>query len=165
MAKSYQHASYSLADYILTLGIDSYELRTLLGLSSSSISIGGEGQYMGSVKVSYTTDQWTTKADATGAWTHSKSYDQSGTITVSINQMSPAVIRFIGIVAAYYSSNEVRDGFTITLKKAGNNETFNVLGEDCRIRKNADQDFASEAQEQDWVFNAGRISFNVPSGE
>lgn len=165
MGKSYQHASYSLADYILTLGIDSAELRTLLGLSSTSVSIGGEGQYMGSVTVAYSTDQWTTKADATGAWIHSKSYDQSGTFTVSINQMSPAVIRFIGIVAAYYSSNEIRDGFTLTLKKAGNNETFNVVGEDCRIRKNADQRFDTEAQDQEWVFNAGRISFSVPSGE
>ena len=164
MAKAYQHASYSLADYILTLGIDSAQLRSLLGLSENTISIGGEGQYMGSIKVAYTSDQWSMKADATGAWTHSKSYDQSGTFSLSLNQMSPAVIRFIGIVAAYYSSNEIRDGFTLTLKKAGNTETFNVVGEDCRPVKIADQTFEAESSEQDWTFNVGRITFNVPVG-
>ena len=163
MPKSYQHASYSLADYILTLGVDSVALRNLLGLSSNSISIGGEGQFLGSIRISYTTDQWSTKADATGSWVHSKSYDQSGTFTLSINQMAPAVIRFIGIVAAYYSSNEVKDGFTLTLKKAGNNETFNAVGEDCRVTKIADQDFGNEADDQDWVFTSGRITYNVPS--
>lgn len=163
MPKSYQHASYSLADYILTLGVDSASLRAMLGLSSNSISIGGEGQYLGSVKVSYATDQWTTKADATGSWTHSKSYDQHGTFTVDINQMSPAVIKFIGIVSAYYSSTQIKDGFTLTLKKAGNNDTFNSVGEDCRVVKIPDQEFEPEAKDQSWVFTSGRISFNVPS--
>lgn len=163
MAKSYQHATYSLADYILTLGVDSVSLRNLLGLSSNSISIGGEGQFLGSIKVAYSADQWSTKADATGSWVHSKSYDQHGTFDLELNQMAPAVIRFIGIVAAYYSSTEVRDGFTLTLKKAGNNETFNVVGEDCRIVKIAEQSFANEAENQTWSFTAGRITFNVPS--
>lgn len=160
---SYQYASYSLADYILTLGIDSPSLQNLLGLSSSTISIGGEGQFLGSVKVAYNTEQWTTKADATGSWCHSKSYDQSGEFSIEINQMAPAVIRFIGIVSTYYSSNEVKDGFTLTLKKAGNNDTFNVMGEDCRIKKNADQEFGKEAADQTWSFTAGRITFNVPA--
>ena len=165
MGKAYQHASYSLADYILTLRVDSAQLRNLLGLSTDSISIGGEGQFLGTIKVGYVTDQWTVKADATGAWTNSKSYDQHGTFTLSINQLAPVVIRFIGIVSAYYSSTEVKDGFTLTLKKAGNNDTFNVMGEDCRISKIADQNFAAEAEDQDWIFTSGRISFNVPSGQ
>lgn len=165
MPKSYQYASYSLADYILTLGVDSTSLRNLLGLSTNTISIGGEGQFLGSVKVAYTSDQWTTKADATGSWCHSKSYDQSGQFTLEINQMAPAVIRFIGIVSAYYSSTEIKDGFTLTLKKAGNNETFNVVGEDCRIVKITDQEFGNEAADQSWSFTSGRITFNVPSGQ
>lgn len=163
MPKAYQFASYSLADYILTLGVDSAALRNLLGLSTNSFSIGGEGQFLGSVKVTYNTDQWSTKADATGSWVHSKSYDQSGEISLDINQMAPAVVRFIGIVSAYYSSTEIKDGFTLTLKKAGNNETFNVVAEDCRIKKIADQEFEPEAKDQTWAFTSGRITFNVPS--
>lgn len=161
--KSYQYASYSLADYILTLGISSQALINKLGLSSNTISIGGEGQFIGKINVAFNTPQWKTVADATGAWVHSKSYDQSGVFSLDINQMSPAVIRFISIVSAYYSDNEVRDGFTITLQKTSNNETFDVMGEDCRIEKIADQDFEDEAKEQSWKFLSGRITFNVPA--
>jgi hypothetical protein len=163
MATAYQHASYSLADYILTIGIDSASLQQKLGLSENKISIGGEGQFLGSVKVALETPQWSTKADSTGAWVHSKSYDQHGTFELEINQMAPAVIRFIGIVSCYYSDTEVKDGFTLTLKKAGNNETFNVMGEDCRIVRIADQSFGNEADNQTWTFTAGRITFSVPS--
>lgn len=134
-------------------------LRDKLGLIEDNISIGGEGQFMGSISISYNTDQWTTSADSTGAWVHSKSYDQSGTITVDINQMSPAVIKFIGIVSAYYSVPDLRDGFTLTLKKADSNDTLTIVAEDCRVQKIADQEFDDEAAEQSWTFTSGRISF------
>lgn len=164
MAKSYQFASYSLADYLITLTVNSVELRNNLGLSTDSFTVGGEGQFMGSITVSYAVDQWTTDADATGAWVHSKSFDQHGTIALSINQMSDAVVRFIGIVSAYYSSNNINDGFTLSVQKAGNTGTFAISAEDCRIQKIPDQAFGDEAAEQTWTFTCGRILANVPVG-
>lgn len=163
MPKSYQYASYSLADYILTLTVNSTVLRNKLGLSADSFTIGGEGQFMGSIAVAYETNQWTTSADATGAWVHSKSFDQHGTISLTINQMSDAVIRFIGIVSAYYSDNNLNDGFTLSVQKAGETGTFAISAEDCRIQKIANQEFGDEAAEQEWVFTCGRISMNVPA--
>ena len=162
MAKSYQYASYSLADYILTLTVNSTVLRNKLGLSANNFTIGGEGQFMGKLTVSFETNQWTTSADATGAWVHSKSFDQHGTISLDINQMSDSVIRFIGIVSAYYSDTNINDGFTLSVQKAGETGTFAIAAEDCRIQKIADQEFGNEAAEQSWVFTCGRILMNVP---
>jgi hypothetical protein len=157
---SYQHNSYSLADYILTLRVTSSKLKTYLGLTSDSIQIGGQGQYLGTVSTALKTDQWTTKADATGAWTHSKSYDQSGTVTVELNQMADAVVRFIRICEAYYSSTDVRDGFDITITKT-DDTSFAINCEDCRIVKIPDQKFASESDDQSWEFTAGRIVYSM----
>ena len=160
MAKAYQFASYSLADYILTLKVSDATLRNQLGLSSNEIQVGGEGQFLGKITVKYNTPQWKVQADATGAWVHSRSFDQSGTVTVNINQMSDAVIRFIRICTAYYSSNDVRAGFSLSITKASD-MSFAANAEDCRISQIPNQDFDKEAGAQDWEFVSGRIMLNV----
>ena len=161
MDNSYQYASYSLADYILTLKVDDVTLRTKLGmLADDTIQVGGQGKFMGKITVAYNNPQWTTKADATGSWVHSRTFDQSGKITVSINQMSEAVIRFIRVCSAYYSSTTVKAGFSLTISKASDT-SFAANCEDCRIEKIPDQDFEKEAADQQWVFLSGRISMNV----
>ena len=157
---SYQFASYSLADYALVLKVEDTALQAALGLSTDTVRIGGEGQFMGKITVKFTTPQWSTKADATGAWVHSRSFDQSGEVNVSINQMSDAVIRFIRIVEAYYSSIDIRAGFTLTISKTSD-VSFSVACEDCRVVKIPDQVHDKEAQEQEWAINSGRIIVNA----
>lgn len=156
---SYQYASYSLADYVLALKVNDQNDLAAFGLTSDTLTVGGEGQFLAKVTVKISNAQWTTKADATGAWVHTRSFDQSGNITLSINQMSDAVIRFIRIVEAYYSSSNIRSGFTLTLSKSSD-VSFSVLCEDCRITQIPDQTHDKEANDQEWVFTSGKITFN-----
>lgn len=156
---SYQHASYSLADYILTIKCNG-DLQSQLGWLTDSYSIGGQGQFLGDLSVELSTAQWSTEADATGAWVHSKTFDQHGTISLRLNQMAEATYKLINALMAYYSSTEIKDGFTITLTKTGDAD-FAVEAEDCRITQLPAQDFQDAAQEQAWSFTCGRITVNA----
>lgn len=183
-------ARYSLSDYILVVTIPS-EIKSLFSIGTTSdgqttskdetsFSIGGNNSYTGSVTVSYKTDQWITTGDATGSWVHTMSRDRTGTVSVSINQVSDRIKTLIRLCQAYYDLNSsqnigennafdgtasfsdkdvssVSRGITLTVNDRNNNVLCTCL--DCYITKIADQQFAASPNDQNWSFTSGRITF------
>ena len=142
---------YSLANYILSIEPQDQTLKQMFG----TISIGGQGSAVGSVKVAQQTDMWSTKGYATGAWVHSKNLDRHGTCNVTLKQLSNEVMKFIKLCNVYYTANF--DGCTLTLTDAKGNKVATC--EDCYIQKISDQEFGEEAADQDWAFTCGKVSF------
>ena len=141
---------YSLANYILSIEPADASLKTMFG----TISIGGEGSYLGSINVSMNSSLWSTTGYATGAWVHNKSLDKSGTCKININQLSDKVIKLIKLCNVYYSGDY--NGVTITVSDNSGNKVATCV--DCYIQKLADQSFSTTADSQDWTFTCGQIS-------
>lgn len=143
---------YCLANYILTVDIPED-----VGFGTQSISIGGEGSYLDSITISMSSDMFSTEGDATGGWIHTKSLDRTGSVTVSVKQISDKVAVFKSLVNVYMNLNTESSGMTLTLRDMLNNTI--AICEDCVISKIPDQAFSSTPTSQSWTFNAGRITF------
>lgn len=143
---------YSLANYILSIDSNNPNLKNMFG----TISIGGEGSYLGNITLSITNDMWTTTGYATGAWVHNKSLDRHGNITVQLNQISDPVSKFIQLCKIYYGNDY--EGFTLSLSDINGNKI--ATGIDCYITKIPDQVYENEAGTQNWVFTCGQINYN-----
>lgn len=142
---------YCLVNYILTADIP-----VDIGFGVQSVSIGGEGSYLDSITISMNEDMFTTKGDNTGSWVHIKNLNQTGKITVAVNQVSDRIAIFKALVNAYANVDST-SGMTLTLRDTLN-DTIAVC-EDCVITKIPDQAFSSEPATQTWTFNAGKITF------
>ena len=142
---------YSLANYILSIEPADPTIKSMFG----TISIGGQGSYLGSIRLSVKTDLWTTKGFATGAWVHDKSLDRTGTCTVNLHQLSDEVIKFIKLCNIYYGGDY--NGCTLSVSDTNGNKVASC--EDCYIQKPADQEFADTSADQDWIFTCGKVSF------
>lgn len=142
---------YCLVNYILTADIPAD-----IGFGVQSVSIGGEGSYLDSITISMNEDMFTTKGDNTGSWVHIKNLNQTGKITVTVNQVSDRIAIFKALVNAYANVDST-SGMTLTLRDTLN-DTIAVC-EDCVITKIPDQAFSSEPATQTWTFNAGKITF------
>lgn len=147
---------YCLASYILTA-----EIPNDIGFGIQSVSIGGniggEGSYLNSVTIHMEKEMFTTQADDTGSWVHVKSLNRSGTIEVSIKQVSDKIAIFKALVNAYANLNFEADGMTLTLRDALGNTI--CVANDCLLQKIPDQAFASEPDNQSWTFTCGQIIF------
>lgn len=154
---------YSLADYTLTVIFNDSSFVSAAGLSSNSISIGGEESYLNNFTISYANSSiWTTSADSTGSYVHNKNLQKNGSIQISINQMSEQVKQFIQICNVYFSSSNIHSGATI--KVYANNGTDNVAdlictATSCFIQGIPPQGFAAQAQNQNWTFTCGKIVY------
>lgn len=142
---------YSLANYIASIEPQDEKLKSMFG----TISIGGQGSYLGSIKLSLSADLWSTKGFATGAWIHDKNLDKTGTCTITLHQLSSEVIAFIRMCNVYYTGDYA--GCTIAVSDAQGNKVATC--EDCYITKIADQEFSNESADQDWGFTCGKVSF------
>lgn len=140
---------YSLANYILSIDADDAAIRSMFG----AISIGGEGDAIGSISLSVG-EMWSTKGYATGAWVHEKSLDRHGTASVSINQLSPTVAKLIQLAKLYYG--EDYNGFTLTITDISGNKIATCT--DCYITGIPQQSFGTSASDQTWSFTCGRIT-------
>ena len=100
---------YSLANYILSIDSNDERIKSLFG----TISIGGEGSYLGSIAVGLATSMFSTSGYPTGGWVHNKNLDRHGTTTVTLNQLSDKVAKFIQLCKLFYQ--EDYDGFTLSL--------------------------------------------------
>ena len=143
---------YSLANYILSIDSNDSEIKNIFG----TISIGGEGSYLGSISLSLQNPMWETTGFATGAWVHNKSLDRHGSATLTISQLSDAVARFIQLCKLYYSGDY--NGFTLSLSDIAGNRIATCV--DCYIEKIADQSFEAQSGNQSWVFTCGQINYN-----
>ena len=142
---------YSLANYILSIDSSDASIKSMFG----TISIGGEGSYLGSVVVSQNKNMWETKGFATGAWVQDKNLDRTGTCTVQLQQLSSEVQKLIRLFNVYYAGNY--GGATITLADIFGNKVATCT--DCYIQKAADQSFAESSENQSWTFTCGKVAF------
>ena len=144
---------YSLANYILSVDSNDPEIKSIFG----TISIGGEGSYVGSINLSLANPQWSTTGYSTGGWVHNKNLDRHGTATVSLNQLSEPVAKFIQLCKLYYSTTDY-EGFTLSLTDVAGNNIASCI--DCYISQIPDQTYEDQAGMQSWAFTCGQINFN-----
>ena len=142
---------YSLANYILSIEPLDDTLKSIFGTTS----IGGEGNALDSIVLSQPTDMFSTSGYATGAWVHNKNLDRHGTATISLNQLSDRVGRFIQMAKLFISGDY--DGFTLSLSDINGNKIATCV--DCYITKIPDQSYANESANQSWVFTCGQINY------
>lgn len=143
---------YSLADYILTIKPNELNAQAVFG---NDISIGGEGDYVGSISLSRQNDMWSTTTFTTGAWIHNKNLSRSGSVSVQLNQLAPQVGRFIQLCNVYYGSDY--EGFTLTLTDSEQNQIAECI--DCYITGIPEQTFGDNAADQTWKFTCGQINY------
>lgn len=159
---------YSLSDYILSVQIPE-ELRDVFSTSaitSSSdedniISIGGEQSYLGSITIHLDTNNtFSVEGDNTGSYVVNKNLNKSGSISITINQVSDKVKTLIRLFETYYSADTITEGMTITVSHAigGGNQEMVAMAKDCYLNL-PDQVFGNEATTQSWSFVCGRIDF------
>lgn len=159
---------YSLTDYILSVKIPDELLDVFatdtndLEESSNHITIGGDGSYVGTIKVSMNKEQWTTEGDATGGYVHSKSKDKTGKVTVELNMLTDVVLKLTRLIETYDSSDTITNGLTLTVSKAtssGNSvEICNCV--DCYLVKHPDGDWEDSAKNMSFDFTCGRITYS-----
>ena len=149
---------YSLANYILSIKIPQ-ELKAVFG---EDFIVGGagdnqRGSYTTSIDVSRNQDLYTLKADATGSWVHEKNLNQSGTISVNLNQMAPVGAKLTKLFYALsaYSGNQ-----EITMTICGNDSTPIITANDCVLANIPDLQLQSSVNDRTWTFNCGQVIYN-----
>lgn len=145
---------YSLSDYIMSITIDDSIISNQLNVRE--ISVGGEQSYLGLIEVNVPNSIYSTEGDNTGSWVHNKTLNKTGTVSLSINQLSPQIKTFITICNIYYKHAN-NTGMTITIKDRGNN--IITTANDCYIQGIPRQSLGATASMQSWVFTCGEIIF------
>lgn len=143
--------NYSLADYILTIS----DITEEFGLTN--IQIGGQGSMTDSMSAARNKDMYETEGDDTGGYVHNKSYNKTGLINITLNQLSENVGKFKTLCNVYHRT-AVQKGFTITLTDSEGN--IICTGNDCMPKGIPEQAFAGTAGTQTWVLTCGVLEFN-----
>lgn len=146
---------YSLSKYILTITIPA---SVAAQFGTSTISVGGVGSYTESIAIEYAEDQWTLQGDATGGHVFNKSNNRTGSVQVSLNQLSEKVAQFKTLCNIYYQSEEIDEGLTLELRSLDG--VMVATCDDCLVRKIPGQAFAATAATQTWELLAGVITFH-----
>ena len=141
---------YSLSNYILSIEPNDPEIKRLFG----TLSIGGEGSVTDSIVISPEGTLFSTTGYATGGWVHNKSQDRHGSASLSINQLSKNVAKFIQLANLYYENDY--DGFTLAVSDLAGNKVATCI--DCYISSIPSQEFRSTASNQTWSFTCGQIN-------
>ena len=151
---------YSLADYKLSVSIPQ-SLRTGANsmFSESTIVIGGQGTSVGSIDVETDNPVWTKSSDASGAVVFEKSYDRSGTVSVSLRQTSDKVLILKKLFSAMYKAETNVEGLTMTLTDDKNDEVCTCT--DCVIPDIPAQSFGEKSASQTWKFLVSNIDYNI----
>lgn len=142
---------YSLANHILSIESNDPSIQSIF----DTVSIGGEGSHIGSISINQNSSLWTTNGFATGAWTHDKNLDRTGTVVIVINQLSDDVAKFIRMCNMFYSGDY--GGFTLTLTNNIGEKLATCI--DSYIQGIPSQDFAANSGNQRWTFTCGKIAF------
>jgi len=149
-------ARYSLARYILTVQLPDDFDATFITAFGQSLSIGGEGSMVGSIKIALAKDLWETEGDSTGGYVHNQSLDRTGTCEVSLKQVADAVAKFIRLCNCFYKS-DVNYSTGLYLELKDNEGNIVATCKDCYISKIPDQEFADKAGDQTWTFTCGKV--------
>ena len=142
---------YSLANYKLSISINDVVLRTAFG---SALTVGGNGSQLESMTVSPNANIFDIESYATGGYVFNKSYDRSGSVSVTLNQLSDEIGKFKNLINMYYSGDY--GALTIVLTNNENEKVIECV--DCLPTKIPDQQFQSTAQTQTWGFSVGKIT-------
>ena len=142
---------YSLADYILSVKFDDAALNQMFG----DISIGGEGDAVGSIEISRTQNMWETETFSTGAWVHNKNLSKAGTAVLNISQLSNKVERLKMMFNIYYTGDY--GGCTLTLVDGyGNKVCTCTKTQKVRIKARksvlSEQIFKKKGEMTEWKF-------------
>lgn len=144
---------YALANYIVTITVPS-----ALSDMFSDITIGGQGKAIGSISVNRQGSIYSVKGYATGGYVFDKNLNRTGSVSISINQMSDEVVKLIRLFNAYYAGDY--DGMTISIKDNLNNKTVaNCI--DCMPSSIPNQSFGESAADQEWSLDCGEINYIV----
>lgn len=154
---------YSLADYTCKITLpDNLYTNEGVSLAGKVITLGGpgktgiEGSFVGSIAVSRSADMWSTEGDPTGSWTHTKNLNRTGSVAISLSQISNDIVLLNMIAAIYENDTYQNTGMSI---KVFRNDTIVANCEDCYITRVPSQDFGSTAAMQTWTLTAGRVTF------
>lgn len=156
--------NYSLADYDFAIrSID----RDGTVNDKFNLTLGGAGNFLGSVKVDFDGEVWSKEADVLGNVVFTKSYDRSGSITISLNMLSENVQWFNRILQVYYSgairssnySQEDDPMFSINIYRAGvsKSSTPEVEATYCMLKANPSIEFGDTAAMREYTFLAAEI--------
>lgn len=143
---------YSLANYILSIEPNDATIKQMFG----TISIGGEGSTVGAISLTPNETMYKTTGYATGGWVHDKSLNRTGVASITLNQLSKAVSKFIQMCKVFYADDY--DGFTLSLSDINGNKVATCI--DCYISKIPTQEFGATAADQTWDWTCGQINFN-----
>lgn len=148
---------YALANYQIAISINDTQLRNLF---SDEIVIGGAGTYMGNISVNRESNVYEVQGDNTGSYVFNQNLNKTGTVTLSINQLSDDVIKLKRIVEWCYT-HEISP-FTITVR-SNTLESTSVktvcICNDCLVQGVPTQSFGDAATNQTWTFICGKIDF------
>lgn len=145
---------YSLADHVVTIGLPP-DVSNASGLPKT-ISIGGEGSYLGSISISRNSPLFTTTGDATGSWHHDKNLNKTGKVTLQINQLAPQVAQLISLFKLYEKSSTLTDGLTIVVTEG--NDTVASCN-DCYVDQVPEMSFGDTASNQSWSLTCGEVMY------
>lgn len=146
---------YSLAKYIATISIPT-ALAALFGLNS--ISIGGSGSYTDSITINFNDDMWKVEGDVTGSYVFNKSNNKTGSIELSLNQVSDRVRQLITLCNIYKSSDQIEEGLTIEVRSTDG--TMIATCNDCMPQRIPSQVMGATAANQTWTFLSGEITIH-----
>ena len=158
---------YSLADHTAKITLPAGLSMGGVDLGGKVITIGGPGQngqhgsFVGSIAVSRAANMWSTTGDPTGSWVHNKNLDLTGAVTLSIRQVSDDVIRLMMISNIFAADND-RNGKGCKIEVFSGDDIVS-RAEDCYIVKVPNQNFGESAENQEWEWTAGYVTFPMPS--
>lgn len=143
-------ATYSLASY--TLAFSELEPGTTL----TNYSVGGSGSMMDSITISRPTEVYTTEGDPTGGYVHNKSLNKTGTVSLTLNQLSKQISTLTTLLGIYTNA-DVEKGFNMTLRDSQGNDVARCI--DCLPQGYPEQVYGNTATTQTWVITCGEIDF------
>ena len=147
---------YALSDYIMTITIPR-NIRDAASLAPT-LSIGGEGSFVGSISVSQTTLTWQTTGDATGSWVHRKHLSRVGTASLSLNMVSSSIVKLTKVFNLYFDTNIADEGIDIVVSSADSKIVATCT--DCYIQKVPDISFTEEPGTREWQFTCGIVNIS-----
>lgn len=129
--------------------------------TNSTILLGGDDSYVGSISFQYKTNAWEVTGDPTGSWVHTKNRDRTGTCTLSMNQVAYKGAMLIKIFNIYYNDtardNEIIDGFDIYVTDRKGRKLMSAM--DCYVQNVPTMEYGSTPRDLSWTFNCGRITY------
>lgn len=147
---------YSLANYYITISSDDSELqRIFIGQDGETISIGGQGNCIGDISISRDKDMYSIDSYNTGGYVFNKNLDASGSVSISINQLSDVVSKFKELCNILYNGDY--EPLTISVYDSYVEPVAECR--DCYPKKIPEQSFKNESEDQTWEFLVGQIIF------